>query len=126
MVADAAGHDYRALRTLAEAQADPAGVVVFEGDDGGQIYLVCPAAAVCCSEDGLRALLQDVDRLEWNDAGSARVYFESLPVGSPVPGGMGGGRVVNGLWVHPRIQQHAGGIQEVLDGTRARISRVGA
>ena len=53
MIADAAGHDYRAFRTLAEAQADSAGGVVFQGDEGGQIYLVCTATAVRCSEDDL-------------------------------------------------------------------------
>jgi len=121
LVADAAGRAYRAFRTLAEARADPDGIVVFEGDYGGQIYLVCPAAAVRCSEDDLGLLLRDLDSLEWDDAGGARVFFESLPRGSIVPGGMGGGRVEEGLWVHPRVAQHATAIQAVIDGRRSRI-----
>ena len=100
MAADAAGASYRAFRTLADAQADPDGVVVFEGDDGGQIYVVCPARAVRCSEDTLRALLKEIDDLEWRDAEGARVFFEALAEGAPVPGGMGGGRVTRGLWIH--------------------------
>src|SRR5215472_14089137 len=107
LIADAAGHPYRSFQTLAEAQADPDGIVVFEGDDAGQIYLVCTAADVHCSEKDLRSLLEDIDSLEWNDATMAHVYFESLPVGSAVAGGMGGGRVVSGLWVHPRLEQYA-------------------
>ncbi len=121
MVADAAGQPYRAFRTLVEAQADPEGIVVFEGDDGGQIYLVCTASSVRCSEEDLRALLRDLDSLKWNDVTSARVYFESLPIGSGVWGGMGGGRVVNGLWVHPEIERYAAAIQQVLCGARARF-----
>jgi hypothetical protein len=121
MIADAAGRPYRAFRTLAEARADPDGIVVFEGDYGGQIYAVCPAGAVRCSEDDLRVLLRDLDSFEWDDAGGARVFFEALPMGSIVPGGMGGGRVEEGLWVHPRLAQHATAIQAVVDGRRSRI-----
>jgi hypothetical protein len=116
MVADATGRPYQAFRTLAEAQADPDGVVVFEGDDGGQVYLVCPARAVHCSEEALRFLLKEIDSRQWNDPSAARIYFERLPVGSPVPGGMGGGRVTDGLWLHPRLRDGADAIGNVLRG----------
>lgn len=122
MVADATGRPYRAFRSLTEAQADPDGVVIFEGDDGGQIYLVCPARAVRCSEDMLRVLLQDVDARGWNDPTAARVFFEALPVEAAVPGGMGGGRVTNALWVHATLSSRTREIQEVIEGARARLT----
>jgi hypothetical protein len=121
MVADAAGGSYRAFRTLADAQADADGAVVFEGDYGGQIYLVCPARVVRCSEDALRALLQEIDELEWRDPEGARVFFEALPQRAPVPGGTGGGRVTGGLWVHERLREHADAIKAVLEGERAHL-----
>jgi len=121
MVADATGRSYRAFKSLAEAQADPDGVVIFEGDDGGQIYLVCPARGVRCSEETLRTLLQDVDACGWKDPTAARVFFEALPIGATVPGGMGGGRVSEGVWVHATMIGRAREIQEVIEGLRVRL-----
>ena len=37
MMADAAGRLYVAFPNLADAQSDPDGVVILEGDEGGQI-----------------------------------------------------------------------------------------
>jgi hypothetical protein len=42
MVADSRAEPYRAFRSLSEAQAVPDGLVVMEGDYGGQIYLTWP------------------------------------------------------------------------------------
>jgi hypothetical protein len=49
LVADSQGVEHRALRSLDEARVQTDGFVVLEGDDGGQIYAVFPAAAVECS-----------------------------------------------------------------------------
>ena len=116
MIADSDGSSYRAFLSLAEAKAAPDGVVVFEADDGGQIYLVVPARHVHCSEDLLWQLLVDIDARVWNDLSMARVFFEAQPVGSEIAGGMGGGLVADGLWVHPRLVSLHDSISAVLSG----------
>src|SRR4051812_41695355 len=93
LVAQSEGDEYIAHRSLADAKADCEGVVIFEGDDGGQIYAVAQAAFICCPERQLQRLLSELDAVSWADPESARVFFESLPVGSGVAGGMGGGAV---------------------------------
>lgn len=51
------GAPYRPLATLADARATADGIVVLEGDEGGQIYVVVPARHVHCDERAVRALL---------------------------------------------------------------------
>ena len=121
LIARSKGEAYQAHPSLSEAQADPDGVVVFEGDDGGQIYAVARAAFVTCSESRLRVLLSELDALSWADPDSARLCFESLPIGSGVAGGMGGGIVTADLWVHPKLQQHEAGVRNVLRGRQSSI-----
>ncbi len=104
MMADAHRRPYHPLRSLAEAQAVPDGVVIFEGDWGGQIYATCPASIVRCSKETLRDLLCDLDAVGWCELDGARVFYERHPSGTSVSGGMGGGRVTDDLWVHPRIK----------------------
>jgi hypothetical protein len=114
------------LRSLAEAQATSDGVVVFEGDYGGQIYLTCPASMVRCDESSLQTLLTDIDTLAFRDPPSARIYYERHAVSTGIWGGMGGGIVTGSLWVHPRLEaEHpkiVAGVSEVLAARRARLS----
>ncbi|WP_204275050.1 hypothetical protein, partial [Stenotrophomonas maltophilia] len=42
MMAEASGDTYTALTTFAAAREHPGSVVIFEGDDGGTIYLTIP------------------------------------------------------------------------------------
>jgi hypothetical protein len=116
---------YRPLGSLAEARASSDGVVILEGDWGGQIYVVAPAARVAADEAALGRLLRDLDALAWpaNDADGARVRYERLPAGAAVPGGMGGGVVAEGggVWVHAELAARAAAIGEVLAGRRAAI-----
>jgi hypothetical protein len=116
---------YRPLASLVEARAVSDGVVILEGDWGGQIYLVAQAARVVADEAALERLLRDLDAIAWpaNDAGGARVRYERLPAGATVPGGMGGGVVAEagGLWVHPELAARAAAIDEVLSGRRAAM-----
>lgn len=74
-MAEAAGAPYRSLDSLAEAQSESNGVVILEGDCGGQINVVAPAPEVNCSEDELEELLRDLDVIAWpgNDADMARL-----------------------------------------------------
>ena len=61
----AEGRSYVAFASLAEAKADPDGVVILEGDDGGQIYVVARAEDVSCSPAALDQLLRDLDLINW-------------------------------------------------------------
>jgi hypothetical protein len=125
LMAESGREPYHPLTSLAAAQTDPHGIVVFEGDDGGQIYLVCPARHITCSEETLQQLLLDIDEIEWpgNDPSMRRIYFESKPAGQGVPGGMGGARIIDGLWIHPRLaaQKLLNHIVDVISGNRSRI-----
>jgi hypothetical protein len=125
LISDAREIPYHPLHTLEEAKSFSDGVVILEGDDGGQIYLVCPAACIQCSLENLAALLLDLDRISWpgNDPNSARIFYERLPVGAPVFGGMGGAKVGEDLWIHQGLVD-AGlevPIREVIAGRRSRV-----
>ena len=108
-MAEARGQLFRAYRNLDEAITQ-GGTVVLEGDDGGQIYLTCPALLVKCGEEGLRRLLSYLDSLEWRDPSMAHIWYEKHPTGGGISGGMGGGIVTEGLWIHPRLEER--GIKE--------------
>jgi len=114
---------YQPLGSLAEARDVPDGVVVLEGDYGGQIYVVAPALRVECSEGALLLLLRDLDEIAWPgiDADASDLRFERLPAGSSVPGGMGGGRAEDDVWIHPDLARHADAIRDVLAGRREVI-----
>ena len=126
LAADAAGADYRALRTLSEARAVEDGVVVLEGDLGGQIYAVFPASLVACSEERLDTLVRDLDAWARPGAGAddAAVYFERHRLGQVVAGGAGGGVVLPGGWVHDELVQ--AGVERqvfaVVAGRRPRLT----
>jgi hypothetical protein len=126
LAADAAGAPYRALMSLADAQSFEDGVVVLEGDLGGQVYAVFPAREVRCSEGGLRALLADLDARARSSPvpEDADLYFERHLMGAPIAGGAGGGVVLPGGWVNDEFVQ-AGLDRDILDvvsGRRARLA----
>jgi hypothetical protein len=125
MWAEAHGGSYVAVRSLAEAQALPDGAVVLEGDWGGQIYVTAPARLVRCDEQALVRLVRDLDAIAWprNEEDGARVFYERVPVGGGVAGGMGGSVVIDGVWVHEEFESLglADAIREVIAGERERI-----
>lgn len=121
MIADAAGVPYVALRSLEDARQAPDGVVILEGDDGGQIYAVVRAVAVNCPEPTLQLLLHDLDLHAWKDLASARIFYERWPLGSTIAGGMGGGTVTETLWLHPDLRDLESQVAGVLRGERDRI-----
>lgn len=53
----------------------------------------------------------------------ARIFYERLPIGSAVPGGTGGGRVTEGVWLHPRLEEQGvrPAVEAVIAGERDRI-----
>jgi hypothetical protein len=123
LMAEAESVDHRGFASLSDAQRDPDGVVVLEGDDGGQIYVVARAAVVRCPEETLLQLLRDIDAREWpgNPPDMAHLYYEARSMGAPIAGGMGGGRVTDKPWVHPRLKPLEAGITAVLAGERERL-----
>jgi hypothetical protein len=114
---------YQPLRSLAEARETADGVVILEGDYGGQIYVVAPASSVECSEGTLLRLLRDLDEIAWpgSERDASQMRFERLSGGSKVPGGMGGGRVEDDVWIHPELARRTAEIREVLAGRREVI-----
>jgi hypothetical protein len=125
MMAEAGVSSYHPLDSLTAAQADPHGIAVLEGDDGGQIYIVCPAHLIKCSEKVLNHLLSDIDVIEWpgNDPTMRRIYFESRLPGQGVPGGMGGAKVGDDIWIHPSLVKSrlADPIKAVLTGKKEKL-----
>lgn len=94
---------YVAFENLTEAKKIPNSVVILQGDDGGTIYLTCPVNLIKCSEDKLRKLLEYIDKQFWNDLSGTGIYYEIFTEGDIVPGGMNGGIVVDGIWIHPEV-----------------------
>ena len=125
MFSDAHGGDYVALRSLDEARQVPDGVVVLEGDWGGEIYATCLATLVRCDASVLDQLLRDIDAIAWphNRGEGARVFFERHQVGAGIAGGMGGGIVAAEPWVHRHLEQLGLGslIRAVLTGDLERL-----
>jgi hypothetical protein len=118
------GKTYQALKSLEEAQNYPDGVVVLEGDWGGFIYLVCPASLVKCSVATLTKLLEDLSKLVWGHTdGGTQIYYERQPLGTFIAGGSGGGRVTEGVWVHPRFARYnlQSTIEDILSGQRESL-----
>jgi hypothetical protein len=123
MMAESSGSEYRSFRSLAEAQAAPSGVVILEGDYGGQIFVTCPARLVRCTEDRLRRLAEEVQALTWSrDPGAATVLFEPLAPGASVAGGMDGGLVTDAAWLHEELHQL--GLRAAIEGVLSAASDV--
>jgi hypothetical protein len=127
MMAEAHGSDYTAFKSLEEARGRSDSTAIMQGDDGGTIYLTIPVRKVSCGEASLNQLLADIDAMCWADLRMAHVFYEIVPSAGVVAGGMGGGRVVDGLWLHPKVERLGvrQDIEEVLLGQRERIEFAG-
>lgn len=123
MMANAHSLDYAPLKSLDEAKAHSDGIAILEDDYGGQIFVVCHAHTIRCSEDVLRQLLVDLDDITWGTPDKARILYERKPVGSSIAGGMGGARVGSEIWIHPELKDKGleKAIVEVIEGKRPRI-----
>jgi len=121
------GSNYVSLAGLAEARQHADACLIMEGDYGGTIYLTSPISIVECDEPTLCQLLLELDDMYWGDPDGAQICFELRPVGSAVAGGMGGGVVQSGIWMHANLEELRIGkeIEEVLRGTRARFDAAG-
>jgi hypothetical protein len=121
MKAEADGTSYVSFKSLAEAQSNPNGVVILEGDDGGQTYVVCPASKVKCSENVLHQLLSDLDSKKWNDPSMAHIYYEQKRIGEGVFG-KGGAVVGTEIWIHKEFHEIADSIRDVIEGRREKLN----
>ncbi len=99
-------HDdsFVALGSLDEAREMDHTAVIMQGGDGAQIYLTVPAKHVRCDEAALRELLGSLDALAWKRPAAAMLSFELAPIGSGVFSDLGGGSIVDGVWLHPRLE----------------------
>ncbi len=97
--------------------------LVFEGDWGGQIFLTVPWNLVG-PKSRIYDLLVRLDKLAWssNKGGGRLVYLVTGNEENVVTGGMGGGKLEEGLWLHEMFhgarcsdQQY---LQDMLDGIR--------
>jgi len=133
MVGQAKEQPYVSFPTIEDARKHPDAALVMEADYGGQILLTCPVSKVHCTESVLKQLLHDLGNITWGDGGLAKndaaddgnegYYFEALPVGSGVAGGMGGGVVLDDLWIHNELEKYGlrSQIKAVIAGTQARL-----
>lgn len=123
LLSDVKGTRHEPLSTLEEAKQYADGVVIFEGDYGGAIYLTCPAHLVLCSAETLQQLLLELDRRLIDHIWGVMVCYERLAPGSGVWGGWGGGLITGGLWLHPKLEILGirAEIQAVLFGSRATL-----
>ncbi len=95
--------------SLQEAKSIKHASVVIEGDWGGTIYCTIPAKYVQCSEDDLLNLATALERQFWGcnfddkeGRGGEGIYFTTRNYAS---GGMGGGLILDGLWVHDSLSE---------------------
>jgi hypothetical protein len=124
MKAEVEGNAYVSFKSLADAKSYPESVVILEGDDGGQIYVVCPVSKVKCSEQILQQLLLDLDAKKWDSPDMAHIYYEQKQIGEGVAGGMGGAAVEAEIWIHKEFHDLglAATIRDVIEGRRAKLN----
>ena len=99
--AESKGLPYKSFSSLSDAWLAEDAVVVLEGDFGAQIHVVFPSSLVECGEATLRELLHRLDAIAWpeNPENSAQIVYEEAPIGSVIPDGVGGARVLANGWV---------------------------
>ena len=68
-------------------------------------------------------LLLDIDARFPERKGRADIYFQRMPVDAKVQGGMGGGIITDGLWLHKEVEGIGirSQIGEILAGRRERL-----
>ena len=116
------GTEYKPINNYSQAKEREHSYVIMEGDYGGQIYLTCPMKLVNCAHETLLQLATDLDNMYWQEAEGCRVFYEEYAEPQGVWGGMSGGLVDDGLWMHPEFESAdiENRVWEVLQGQRAR------
>jgi len=93
------------LKSLDEARTMDHTAVVMQGGRGAQVYLTVPVKYVTCNQAALVTLLRALGERAGNDSAGAALSFELAPIGSGIAGAMGGGSVVDGIWLHPSLAE---------------------
>lgn len=123
LIAKATESKYRGIDNLKVAKKGKNYYLIMEGDDGGQIYLTCPVRLIQCKESTLKKLLEIIDAYQWpgNSNDMRRIIYEPKDNGS-IAGGMGGGVLLENLWVHEEIKFPQNLIKKIIiDGMDAKI-----
>jgi len=98
-------------KTLDEARGDPDGVAILEGDWGGTVYMTVPLRHVPnATEADFNNLAEGLERIFWDcnfdgegaDGGQG-VYYKGIPSNTGVTGGMGGGVVLDNVWINDQL-----------------------
>jgi hypothetical protein len=87
-------------------------VLVLEGDWGGTIYATLPVDYLKRNFEIVCELAAKLEQSSWgcnidedSPSGGASAYLTDAEIGDGVLGGMGGGLVADGLWVHPSLSE---------------------
>ncbi|MDO8584032.1 MAG: hypothetical protein Q7R83_02525 [bacterium] len=103
--------NYECLRWMHEMGRPTDVWLVMQGDYGGQIYLTVPLSHIDLKQAELDDLLRMLDHRSWKgnrgDGAGAYLWSPSVVGFDPcegISGGMGGGRLTDGLWLH---KEHA-------------------
>jgi hypothetical protein len=113
------------IRNYDEAKKTENAVMSMDGDSGGQIYVVAPMKYVKCSESVLKQLLNDLDLIAWeHDEVDALIFYEVAEIGGIIGGGMGGGKIIDGIWVHDEFVEkgYKEQIIEIISGKKERLN----
>lgn len=109
MVTKAEGLEYKPIENMEEARNTPNAIVVLDGDYGGQVYATCPVKYLNSSitHSQLEAICKQLSAWEWEQDDDWQVSYQIKEVGRGVWGGMGGGLVEDGLWMHPKLSEQS-------------------
>ncbi len=137
MMAASEGRTYRSFPSLDAARQHPDAVMIMQADYGGQILLTCPVRAIAANQAAVDQLFVDLVNITWgrgfdlidhdaqalSDHGND-IFYEPLSPGKGVWGGMGGGAVGDGLWVHPELEHELLLRDQIEDVLKTRIARL--
>jgi hypothetical protein len=111
--------------TFQEAKALSNAYVIMEGDYRGQCYLTAPMRIVLCTESELQQLLQDIDKIYWNEIEGTRLSYAPHEPGDLIDSGMDGGSIQQDLWIHKDLADLdlEDKVRRVLEG---RVTHMGS
>ena len=109
--------------TFEEAQSLPDAYAIMEGEFGYQCYLTAPLRIIRCQEPELRELLLDLDQICCDMLEGRHINYEEHQPGDYISDGMGGGEIVDDVWIHPQLVDFGllERIREVLSGKSSRL-----
>jgi len=102
------------MNSIDQARQFADAVMIIEADSGGQVLATCPAKYIRADQKALEILMYDLENFTWGTKGLAKIpppaseaflRFERLPVGTEIGLGASGGRIVDGLWLHPEFRE---------------------